>query len=110
MDGDILWTPPPDAGETTKMGRFMAEVARRHGEVLTTYDDFRAWSVEHLEDFYAELADFCGVRFTDPPREVLTSRVVPDATWFPGATLNFAEHIFRALPSEIGRASCRERV
>jgi acetoacetyl-CoA synthetase len=81
------------------MGHFMAAVSRRHSEELTTYDDFRAWSVEHLEDFYAELAGFCGVRFTDPPREVLTTRVVPDATWFPGATLNFAEHVFRALPS-----------
>ena len=83
MDGDILWTPAPDAGETTKMGRFMAEVARRHGEPLATYDDFQSWSVEHLEDFYAEMAEFCGVRFTDPPREVLTTRAVPDATWFP---------------------------
>jgi acetoacetyl-CoA synthetase len=81
------------------MGRFMAAVGRRHDEPLTTYADFQAWSVEHLEDFYAELAEFCGVRFTDPPREVLTTRVVPDATWFPGATLNFAEHVFRALPS-----------
>ena len=99
MDGDILWTPAPDAGETTKMGRFMAEVARRHSEPLVTYDDFQAWSIKHLEDFYAEMAEFCGVRFTDPPREVLTTRAVPDATWFPGATLNFAEHVFRALPA-----------
>lgn len=99
MDGDILWTPAPDAGETTKMGRFMAEVARRHSEPLATYDDFQSWSVKHLEDFYEEMAEFCGVRFTDPPREVLTTRAVPDATWFPGATLNFAEHVFRALPS-----------
>jgi len=77
VDGDILWTPAPDAGETTKMGRFMAEVARRHSEPLATYDDFQAWSVKHLEDFYAELAEFCGVRFTDPPREVLTTRGRP---------------------------------
>jgi acetoacetyl-CoA synthetase len=113
VDGDILWTPSPDAGETTKMGRFMAAVARRHGQPLTTYGDFQAWSVEHLEDFYAELAQFCEVRFTDPPREVLTTRVVPDATWFPGATLNFAEHVFRALPSGTvvtGIAEARDKV
>jgi len=102
VDGDILWTPAPDAGETTKMGRFMAEVARRHSEPLVTYDDFQAWSVKHLEDFYAEMAEFCGVRFTDPPREVLTTRTVPDATWFPGATLNYAEHVLRnERPGEV---------
>jgi acetoacetyl-CoA synthetase len=99
VDGDILWAPPDDARETTKMGRFMSAVALRHDVTLHSYDDFWRWSVEHLEDFYAELADFCDVRFTDPPTEVLSSRVVPEARWFSGATLNFAEHIFRALPT-----------
>jgi acetoacetyl-CoA synthetase len=81
------------------MGRFMTAVSKRHDEPLRTYHDFQAWSVKHLDDFYAELAEFCGVRFTDPPREVLTTRVVPQAQWFTGATLNFAEHVFRALPT-----------
>src|SRR6476661_8824056 len=80
------------------MGRFMAAVARHHGVELDSYEQFQAWSVEHLEDFYAELADFCDVRFTHPATQVLTTRVVPQAQWFPGATLNFAEHVFRALP------------
>ncbi|WP_020500837.1 acetoacetate--CoA ligase [Sciscionella marina] len=98
MDGDILWTPPADARQTTKMGRFMSNVAERHGVVLETYEDFWKWSVDNLEDFHAHLVHFCDVRFTEQPTEVLTSRVVPDARWFPGATLNFAEHIIRALP------------
>jgi acetoacetyl-CoA synthetase len=98
MDGDILWTPPPDAREHTKMGRLMSEVEKRHGVVFGDYQEFWRWSVDHLEDFYADLAEFSDVRFTDPPATVLTSRAVPEAYWFPGATLNFAEHVFRALP------------
>ncbi len=98
MDGDILWSPPPDARERTKMGRLMTMVQQRHGVTFDGYQDFWRWSVDNLEDFYADLAEFCDVRFTDPPSAVLTSRVVPEARWFPGATLNFAEHVFRALP------------
>jgi acetoacetyl-CoA synthetase len=76
----------------------MTTVEQRHGVTLGGYQDFWQWSVDNLEDFYADLADFCDVRFSSAPAAVLTSRVVPEARWFPGATLNFAEHIFRALP------------
>lgn len=99
MDGDILWTPPVHARQATKMGRLMDAVQSRHGLTLTGYEDFWRWSVDHVAEFYADLADFCDVRFTDQPREVLTTTDVPAATWFPGASLNFAEHVFRALPT-----------
>jgi acetoacetyl-CoA synthetase len=98
MDGDILWNPPADARERTKMGRLMTMAERRHGVAFGGYQDFWRWSVDNLEDFYADLAEFCDVRFASKPDAVLTSRVVPEARWFPGATLNFAEHVFRALP------------
>jgi acetoacetyl-CoA synthetase len=98
MDGDILWSPPDDARERTKMGRLMTMTEQRHGVAFGGYQDFWRWSVDHLEDFYADLAEFCDVRFASKPDAVLTSRVVPEARWFPGATLNFAEHVFRALP------------
>src|SRR2546423_10442011 len=32
----------------------------------------------------------------DPPLEVLADPVMPGAHWFPGATLNYAEHVLRA--------------
>lgn len=100
MQGDILWVPPNDAREHTKMGRLLTRIEERHGVTLADYETFWRWSVDHLEDFYAELAEFCDVRFVEQPRTVLTTRRVRDAEWFPGATLNYAEHVFRALPSE----------
>ncbi len=100
MQGDVVWVPPREARERSRMGRLLSRVEERHGVQLADYDEFRRWSVDNLEDFYAEMAEFCDVRFTDPPSQVLTTRSVPDAQWFTGATLNFAEHIFRALPAE----------
>src|ERR1044072_7223433 len=101
MEGDILWVPPESARVTSKMGRLLTRIEERHDVTLPGYPELWQWSVDHLEDFYAELADFCDVRFTDPPSAVLTTRRVPDAHWFPGATLNFAEHVFRALPDGV---------
>jgi acetoacetyl-CoA synthetase len=101
MDGDVLWAPRTDARETTRMGRLMARIAEKYDVPLDGYDDFWAWSVENIGDFYSELADFCDVRFDSPPRQALTTLRVPDAEWFPGATLNYAEHVFRCMPQDV---------
>jgi acetoacetyl-CoA synthetase len=101
MDGDVLWTPAADALETTKMGRFMAEVSKRHEVELGDYKSLWQWSVDHIDDFYSDLADFCDVRFESPPTTVLTTRRVPDAEWFVDGTLNYAEHVFRGMPEDV---------
>ena len=98
MDGDVLWTPGSDARETTRMGRMMTDIAEKYDVPLDGYDDFWAWSVENVGLFYSELAAFCDVRFDSPPQQALTTLRVPDAEWFPGATLNYAEHVFRCMP------------
>jgi acetoacetyl-CoA synthetase len=101
MDGDVLWTPAADAMERTKMGRLMRRIEQRHGVALGDYDSFWRWSVENIATFYTELADFSDVRFDTPPETALTSLRVPDAEWFPGATLNYAEHVFRCMPQDV---------
>jgi len=101
MDGDVLWTPPADARKTTRMGQLMTRVEERHHVTLGDYDAFWQWSVDNIEAFYSELADFCDVRFDTPADTVLTTRRVPDAVWFPGSTLNYAEHVFRCMPQGV---------
>ncbi len=41
------------------------------------------------------MAEFFDVAFHDRPSAVLAERVMPGARWFPGATLNYAEHALR---------------
>lgn len=101
MDGDVLWTPPAEARKTTRMGQLMTRIEERHDVALPDYDTFWQWSVDNIDTFYSELADFSNVRFDVPPETVLTSRRVPDAVWFPGGTLNYAEHVFRCMPEDV---------
>jgi acetoacetyl-CoA synthetase len=90
--GDLMWAPPPDVRETAQIGRFLDWLERERGVVLRDYDELFRWSVDELEAFWAAIWDFFGVRAHTPYERVLSERALPGARWFPGATLNYAEH------------------
>lgn len=79
------------------MGRFLERIELRHAVRFQNYDDAWAWSVEHLEEFWAEIWREFGIMAHEPYTAVLGSADMPGADWFPGAKLNFAEHIVRAV-------------
>ncbi|MBR8742819.1 acetoacetate--CoA ligase [Nocardiopsis sp. MG754419] len=58
------------------------------------YDALWRWSVTDVDGFWASIWDYFGVRAHTPYESVLVDRSMPGAQWFPGATLNYAEHIF----------------
>ncbi len=62
------------------------------------FDDYEAlwtWSTEEPDAFWASLWDFFEVQADGDASPVLGSREMPGAKWFPNASLNYAEHIFR---------------
>ena len=85
--GDILWTPPATLRRESLLGRFLDRVG------LDDYDALWRWSVDDLEGFWAAVWDFFEIRAHVPYERVLGSREMPGAEWFPGARLNFAEHM-----------------
>ncbi len=88
--GEILWEPPADAWSATAAGRF----ATAHGHA--TYAALHRWSVTDLDGFWSAVSDDLGVRWHDRPIAALADAVMPGATWFPGGTLNYAEHALAA--------------
>ena len=103
MIGDILWEPPADLRRSTEIGRFMEFAEHRHGQQFGGYDDLWRWSVEDLEGFWGSIWEFFGLRAHTPFETVLASREMPGAVWFPGARLNYAEHL-------VGRDEDADRV
>jgi len=89
----VLWTPPTDVWETTEIGRYVTWLERERGLPFANYDELQRWSVDDLESFWATIWDFGGVKAHAPYTSVLASDAMPGATWFPGARLNFAEHL-----------------
>lgn len=98
---EVLWTPPADAVQHTRIGAFFAFIEQRTGQRFTEYDQAYAWSIEHLEEFWALVWEFFGVISHTPFTSVLSSREMPGARWFEGATLNYAENSLAGCDDEV---------
>jgi acetoacetyl-CoA synthetase len=89
----VLWAPPPDVREFTEVGRFLSWLEAERGLVFGDYDALQRWSVDDLAGFWSSVWDFFAVKAHAPYTATLASDEMPGATWFPGALLNFAEHL-----------------
>src|SRR4051794_26388084 len=94
MTGTVLWEPPADARETTRIGHYLRWLEQR-GHRFGDYAELWEWSVNDLPGFWQSIWDYFEVVSHDPPVAVLTDPTMPGARWFPGATLNYAEHVLR---------------
>jgi acetoacetyl-CoA synthetase len=92
-----LWVPPADMLEQAEMARFMCWAGERHGRELADYGQLWRWSVAELEDFWASVWEFCGVRSSRPYERVLDAHRMPGARWFEGAELNYAQNMLEGL-------------
>src|SRR3954465_14474676 len=87
MTPPVLWTPPSALLERAAMTSYM------HERGFETYAELWRWSVDDLEGFWGSIWDRFEVGERGP--EVLASRGMPGAQWFPGTLVNYAEHAFR---------------
>ncbi|GAA2665129.1 MULTISPECIES: acetoacetate--CoA ligase [Actinosynnema] len=90
-----LWTPDPDRVAASRMAAFRDWLRAERGLDLPDYPSLWEWSTSDLEGFWGALAEFTSTRFHAPPERVLAVDAMPGAVWFPGATLNYAEHALR---------------
>jgi len=90
--GDLLWTPPAGVRETSRVGAYMRWLETD----FAGYDALYRWSVDDLAGFWRSVWDHFEVIAHDPPTATLTGGGMPGTRWFPGATLNYAEHVLRA--------------
>ncbi|NTU82980.1 MAG: acetoacetate--CoA ligase [Chloroflexales bacterium] len=91
----LLWAPPEELQAASNLRAYMGWLAAARGLSLRSYDELWRWSVDHLEEFWESLWQYFKIESGTPYRAVLASRAMPGARWFEGATLNYAEHVFR---------------
>ncbi|HEX4232678.1 MAG TPA: acetoacetate--CoA ligase [Caldimonas sp.] len=58
------------------------------------YDRLWRWSCSDLRAFWQSIWDHFGVVSPTPHATVLVEEKMPGAVWFPGAQVNFAQHVF----------------
>ncbi len=100
-EGTLLWEPSREFKDNAYITRYMRWLKENRDLSFGDYNELWQWSVEDLEGFWASIWEFCDIRASKPYERVLGRREMPGAEWFPGAELNYAEHIFKnARPDE----------
>jgi acetoacetyl-CoA synthetase len=98
-----LWTPSTEMMDGARMSAFMQWAGKRHGREFADYAQLWKWSVGEIEQFWADIWEYCEVRASVPYEQVLADRgsegtpigrrQMPGARWFEGARLNYAENM-----------------
>ncbi len=93
--GSLLWKPHPERLARSNLLAFMRWLELRRHRKFASYEELWQWSVSDLESFWAAVWDYFLIEASVPYTRVLGKRDMPGAQWFPGARLNYAQHVMR---------------
>lgn len=106
---NVLWRPSTAQIQASRMDAFRRQVNLRYNLQLTDYAALHRWSVEQRPAFWQTLADYFHVQWHTPPSQTLREGpLMPEAQWFPGATLNYAEHLLQRRDDRPAVVAVRE--
>ena len=106
---DVLWRPDAARIQASRMERFRHAINQRFNLELADYAALHQWSIDQRPAFWQALADeFEVIWHTAPSRVLEEGPHMPDARWFPGATLNVAEHLLRRRDQGTALVAVRE--
>ncbi|QKZ11169.1 acetoacetate--CoA ligase [Spirosoma sp. KUDC1026] len=95
---NLLYKPDRRTADQSILKQYFNWLFVKKGLYFRDYNDLWEWSVTDLEDFWASIWEFFDVQSGTDYRQVVFQ---PDTLsmigteWFSGATINYAEHIFR---------------
>ena len=93
-EGELLWEPSADRCAASRMAHFMRWLARDTGQDLASYAELWRWSVEQVGPFWQAVARYFEVQLGGSSEPALVGKL-PEAHWFPTATLNYAQRLLR---------------
>ncbi len=111
--GTLLWEPPADARERSRMGRFLDHAEALTGRALPDHHAAWRWSVSDLGVFWQAIVDHFEVVLDGPVAAVVDGDRMPNVRWFPGAAVNYADQALRRrddTPAVIARSQTRDEV
>lgn len=91
----ILWTPSAARAKASRMAEFIRWLKTERGLEFRDYNALWEWSISDLDGFWSAIWEFFDLESSMPYSAVLSEDRMPGAVWFPGAQLNFAQHMLR---------------
>jgi acetoacetyl-CoA synthetase len=102
--GEVLWEPGPEVIDQARITQYLRWLAEHQGVAAADYQDLWEWSVGEPGAFWDSLWEYFGVLGQRGDGPALLGQL-PEATWFPGATLNYARNALRTARTDPGRAA-----
>ncbi|HUC56960.1 MAG TPA: acetoacetate--CoA ligase [Streptosporangiaceae bacterium] len=94
--GATLSVPSEETIERARITNYRRWVGARHGaDTGHGYHQLWQWSVDNVALFWETVWEYFGVLGERGAGPVITGSVMPDITWFDGATLNYARNALR---------------
>ena len=94
-EGEVLWSPSAERIAAANITSYLAWLERERGRRFVDYAALWQWSVTDLDGFWQSLWDFFRIESSAPHTAALAQHAMPGAAWFPGARLNYAQHVLR---------------
>lgn len=79
---------------------FRRWLAMNKGMKFNDYADLQRWSASDLNEFWGAVWSFFDITAYSRHERVLVEETMPGAQWFPGATLNYVDHVFQHRPAD----------
>jgi len=97
----VVWAPDERRRRESRLTAF----ARLGSETAAFADDYdyrgiHRWTLERRDRFWSRLWDFCGVLGDKGETVLVDGALMPGASWFPQAKLNFSENLLRPRAAE----------
>lgn len=94
-EGSLLWEPSQRQIDEAAMTKYRKWLEQEKGLDVPDSKSLWEWSTTEVEAFWESVWEYSGVVSHAPYTSVLSSHQMPGAKWFEGATLNYAENVFR---------------
>ena len=74
-DPRVLWAPPPDVRERTRIGAYLSWLEATRGLAFAGYDELHRWSVDDLAGFWSSVWEYFDVRSSTDPGPALAEAI-----------------------------------
>lgn len=99
-DAKLLWSPSAPFREEAVLSHYLKWLGKTQGLNFDDYQGLWAWSIESPAAFWGSIWAYFEVIGHSPWQEAMSADPMPHTRWFEGATLNYAEHVFRMASAD----------
>ncbi|MEM9278923.1 MAG: acetoacetate--CoA ligase [Pseudomonadota bacterium] len=95
MENRLLWSPSEEQIENSRLTDFARYATQRTGKHFTDYAQLHQWSCGEGAEFWDVLWDYAGIIGDKGNINVSDETKMPGASYFPEASLNYAENLLK---------------